>query len=113
MIDDVYTGNSLVQSSVSLTNATLIGAQGPVFPNVLPTPTTGPIISGWGITLDVLSPKLKTPYSEQANVTVERQLSSSMVFSVSGIFSRGVNLYGTRDINLPQPGGSYTYTIDN
>jgi hypothetical protein len=113
MIDDVYTGNSLVQTQVSLTNPTLINASGPVFPNVLSTPPGGNVTSGPGVTLDVLKPGLKTPYSEQANVTVERQLSNSMVFTASGIFSRGVNLYGTTDINLPAPSGSYTYTIDN
>jgi hypothetical protein len=56
---------------------------------------------------------LKTPYSEQATVAVERQLAQNMVVSVSGIFSRGVNLYGTTDINAPAPTGAYTYTIDN
>jgi hypothetical protein len=113
MIDDVYTGNSLVQTQVSLSNAALIAAQGPVFPNAIPTLAGSQVSSGPGITLDVLSAKLKTPYSEQANLTLERQLTNTLVLSASGIFSHGVNLYGTRDINMPALGAPFTYTIDN
>jgi hypothetical protein len=112
MIFDVYTGNGLpsTQISDSLNNATLI-KQGPVFPNVLAGPLTG--ITAGASTLDVLSPKLKTPYSEQATLSVERQLGKDMVLTVSGIFSRGVNLYGTQDINAPALGAPFTYTIDD
>ena len=110
MLDDVYTGNGIYQISDSLTssNPTLLAA-GPVFPNALAAPITG--ITSGASTLDVLSPKLKTPYSEQATVTVERQLTNDMVLSVSGIFSRGVNLMGTQDINAPALGAPFTYTI--
>ena len=111
MLDDVYTGNGLQQTSISLTNAALIASGGPVFPNVLGS--TAQVSSGPGVTLDVLSPKLKTPYSEQASMTLERQVSPSMVVSASGIFSHGVNLYGTQDLNMPALGAPYTYTINN
>jgi hypothetical protein len=108
MLDDVYTGNGIYQISDSLSNAALI-AQGPVFPNALAAPLAS--ITGGASTLDVLSPNLKTPYSEQATVAVERQLSKEMVLTVSGIFSRGVNLLGTEDINAPGLGAPFTYTI--
>jgi outer membrane receptor protein involved in Fe transport len=110
ILDDVYTGNGLPSTQISdnLNNATLI-KQGPVFPNVLSGPLTS--ITAGASTLDVLSPKLKTPYSEQATLSVERQLSKDMVLTVSGIFSRGVNLYGTQDINAPGLGAPFTYTI--
>lgn len=110
MLDDVYTGNGIYQISDSLTssNATLLAA-GPVFPNALAAPVTG--ITSGASTLDVLSPKLKTPYSEQASIALERQIAKDTVVTVSGIFSRGVNLYGTQDINAPALGASYTYTL--
>jgi len=110
MLDDVYTGNGIYQVSDSLSssNAALLAA-GPVFPNALAQPVTG--ITSGASTLDVLSPNLKTPYSEQAEVTAERQLSRDMVLTVSGIFSRGVNLYGTTDINAPALGAPFTYQI--
>jgi outer membrane receptor protein involved in Fe transport len=110
ILDDVYTGNGIYQVSDSLNNATLI-AQGPTFPNALAGPLT--TITQGASTLDVLSPHLKTPYSEQASIAVERQLSKDMVITVSGVFSRGVNLWGTQDINAPALGAPFTYTIDN
>jgi outer membrane receptor protein involved in Fe transport len=110
ILDDVYTGNGLYQVSDNLNNASLI-AQGPLFPNVLSAPLTG--LTQGASTLDVLSPNLKTPYSEQATIAVERQLSKDMVLTVSGIFSRGVNLWGTQDINAPALGAPFTYTIDD
>lgn len=110
ILDDVYTGNGIYQVSDSLSNATLI-AQGPTFPNALAAPLT--TITAGASTLDVLAPNLKTPYSEQATVAVERQLSKDMVLTVSGIFSRGINLWGTQDINAPGLGAPFTYTIDD
>ena len=71
-----------------------------------PAPLT--TITQGASTLDVLSPKLKTPYSEQATIAVERSASPrDMVLTVSGIFSRGVNLYGTQDINAPGAGRAF------
>ncbi|HLH40513.1 MAG TPA: TonB-dependent receptor [Bryobacteraceae bacterium] len=110
LLDDVLTGNGLYQVSDNLSNPALI-AQGPVFPNVLAAPLTG--LTQGASTLDVLSPKLKTPYSEQATIAVERQLAKDMVFTISGVFSRGVNLWGTQDINAPALGAPFTYIIDN
>jgi hypothetical protein len=110
MLDDIYPGNGIFQISDSLTssNSALLAA-GPVFPNALTAPVTG--ITSGASTLDVMSPNLKTPYSEQAEVTVERQLSKDMVLTVSGIFSRGVNLWGTQDINAPALGAPFTYIL--
>jgi hypothetical protein len=110
ILDDIYTGNGIYQVSDNLSNAALV-AQGPVFPNVLSGPLTN--LSQGASTLDVLSPKLKTPYSEQATIAVERQLSKDMVLTVSGIFSRGMNLWGTQDINAPGLGAPFTYTIND
>ena len=99
---------SIRSRTLDVLNATLI-APGPSFPNALAAPLTG--ITQGASTLDVLSPKLKTPYSEQATIAVERQIAKDMVLTVSGIFSRGVNLYGTQDINAPALGAPFTYTI--
>ena len=110
LLDDVYTGNGMYQVTDTLTssNASQL-ADGPRFPNALAAPIAG--ITASASTLDVLSPNLKTPYSEQANIAVERQLSKDMVLTVSGIFSRGVNIYGTQDINAPGLGAPFTYTL--
>jgi hypothetical protein len=112
LIDDPLTGNGMYQvaDTLSSTNPTLLAA-GPVFPGVLTAPVTG--LTSGASTLDVFAPNLKTPYSVQTNATVERQLSKDMVVTVSGIFTRGVNLYGTQDINAPALGAPFTYIIDN
>jgi len=82
LLNDLYTGNGIYQISDSLSssNSSLLAA-GPVFPNALTAPVTG--ITAGASTLDVLSPKLKTPYSEQATIAVERQLAKDMVLTVS------------------------------
>jgi outer membrane receptor protein involved in Fe transport len=110
ILDDIYTGNGIYQVSDNLSNAALI-AQGPLFPNALSGPLTN--LTQSASVLDVLAPHLKTPYSEQASIAVERQIAKDMVVTVSGIFSRGVNLWGTQDINAPALGAPFTYTIDN
>src|SRR5580698_8226217 len=69
LLDDLYTGNGMYQISDSLSNAALV-AQGPVFPNALAAPLTN--LTQGASTLDVLSPHLKTPYSEQATVAIQR-----------------------------------------
>ena len=108
LLDDVYTGNGIYQISDNLSNAALI-AQGPTFPHALAAPLTS--ITQGASTLDVLAPGLKTPYSEQATIAVERSLAKDMVLTVSGIFSRGVNIFGTQDINAPGLGAPFTYSI--
>ena len=63
--------------------------------------------------LQFLAPNLKTPYSEQGNIGIQRQLARDVAVSVSYLWSRGVQLYGVRDINLPTGTTNYTYTIDD
>lgn len=112
LIDNFFTTNGVYQiaDSLSSTNATQLAA-GPSFPNILAAPPTGASVSA--STLQFAAPNLKTPYSEQATLAVERQLSKDMVLTVSGIWSRGVNLYGVTDLNAPAPTTNFTYLIDN
>ena len=63
--------------------------------------------------LQFLAPNIKTPYSEQGNIGVQRQLTSDIAINVSYIWSRGVQLYGVRDLNLPTTTTNYTYTVDD
>src|ERR1700719_2773822 len=56
---------------------------------------------------------MKTPYSGQATIAVERQLAKDMVLTVSGIWSHGVNLYGVTDLNAPALGPNFTYKIND
>jgi hypothetical protein len=110
LIDNLWTTNGIYQVADSFaTNNPAQLAVSPVFPNSLASAPTGASVGA--ATIQFASPNLKTPYSEQANITVERQIGHDMVFSASGIWSRGVNLIGTTDINVGNPTSSYTYTV--
>jgi len=110
LIDNLWTTNGIYQiaDSLSATNPTQIAA-GPIFPNALPSPPTGASVSA--ATIQFADPHLKAPYTQQANITVEHQLTTDMTVDVSGIWSRGVHLMSTVDLNAPTPTSSYTYTI--
>ena len=112
LIDDLWTTNGIYQISDSLSssNSTQLAA-GPVFPNVLAAPPAGASVAA--ATIQFAAPNLKTPYSAQANITLERQLTSDMLLSVSGMTSRGIHLLGSVDVNAPQPTSSFTYIIEN
>ncbi len=113
-IDNLFTtGNGLYQTSVSLaaTQAAQLAA-GPVFPNALAAqPANGSISAA---SLQYLEPGVKTPYTEQGNIGIQRQLTKDMALNVSYLWTRGVQLPGVRDMNLPALGSqTYTYTIDD
>lgn len=112
-IDNLFTtGNGIVQSSISLANTQQAQLNaGPVFPNTLSALPTAASTSA--LNLQFMEPNLRTPYSEQGNVTIQRQLASDIALSVSYVWSHGVQLYGIRDLNLPTATTPFTYTIDD
>ncbi|MGB7721133.1 MAG: TonB-dependent receptor, partial [Bryobacteraceae bacterium] len=116
-IDDLFTtGNGLYQQSVSLTgfpgNTPSQYAAGPVFPNSLSAvPSAATTASG--VNLQEYSPNMKTPYSEQGNIGIQRQISSDVGVTVSYLWSRGLQMVGVRDLNFPTNTTNFTYTIDN
>ena len=66
-------------------------------------------------TITTADPKLPTPYSQQAQLTVEREIASDL--SVSGLYmlNRGVKYPGLRNTNLPPAivvNGRPTYNIE-
>jgi hypothetical protein len=111
LIDNLWTTNGIYQiaDSFSATNATQL-AVGPVFPYALSAPPTGASVGA--ATLQFAAPNLKTPYSQQGNLAVSRELGRGMVITASGIWSRGVNLYGVTDLNALAT-TNYTYTIED
>jgi uncharacterized membrane protein YgcG len=71
------------------------------FPNIPPLNTVGGCQAGSNIyTVD---PNLRTPYTMQGGVGLERQLSKSATVSVTYLTSHGVHQILTRDINAPLP----------
>jgi outer membrane receptor protein involved in Fe transport len=112
LVDNLWTTNGIYQiaDTLSSTNAAQLAA-GPVFPNALGSAPTGATVSA--STVEFAAPNLKTPYSEQGTIGVERQIGKDMVLTLSGVWSHGVNLYDSQDLNAPAATVSHTYTIDD
>ena len=57
--------------------------------------------------MNIASKDFRSPYTQQADLAVERQLTKDMALTVSGIWSRGLHLTSVNDINIgaPGPGG--------
>jgi hypothetical protein len=112
-LQDLFTNNAATTSSLSL--AATQAAQkavGPVFPGILAGIPTGLSVSA--VSFQFAAPNWKVPYSEQGTFAVERQLAPDLAATASYIWSRGVDLYGVRDLNLPQLGSTtYTYQIND
>jgi hypothetical protein len=108
---DLWLGNGVSQQAVSLSSTTPAQfAAGPVFPNNLSSVPSGYQLGAASI--QFASPNWKTPYSEQGTFAVERQLTRDIILTTSYIWSRGIQLYSERDLNLPPLGSqTFTYTI--
>ena len=112
LIDNLWTTNGIYQVADSLSASVPAQlAAGPNFPNRLSGPPTGASVGA--ATIQFADPNLKTPYSAQANLTLERQITPNILLSVSGIMSRGIHLLGAVDVNANPPSGSFTYTVNN
>lgn len=109
-IGNLFTGNGVTTTAISLsgTQAPQL-AVGPTFPNILSAVPAGLTVGASNI--QFAAPNLKTPYSEQATFAVEREIMHDLALTTSVIWSRGVQLYSVRDLNLPTASVPFTYTI--
>jgi hypothetical protein len=106
-ISTLFLGNGRYQTNVSI-NATGVGA--PVFPNVFASASGLPSAS---INLQFAAPDFHNPYTQQGNVTIERQLARDLGLSVSYMWTRGIGMWTQRDVNLGPPGTTRTYVIQD
>ncbi len=113
LIDDLFTNNGVFQTSISLQgNNAAQSAAGPVYWN--PLAGTPPGLLGAGAAnIQFAAPNLRTPYSEQGTLAVERQLGHDVSLTASYIWSRGLQLLTSRDLNIGAPGPNVTYAIDD
>lgn len=112
LIDNLFSGNGVYQTSITLQgNNPAQLAIGPVYWNALRGAPPG--VSSGAVNIQFAAPNLRTPYSEQGTIGVERQLGANTSLSASYIWSRGVQLLTSRDLNVGAPAPDVTYTIDN
>ncbi|HUK17136.1 MAG TPA: TonB-dependent receptor [Bryobacteraceae bacterium] len=112
LIDNLFTDNGVYQTSISLqSNNPAQLASGPVYWNALGN--MPPSASVGAANIQFAAPNLRTPYSEQGTVAVERQFGRDVTLAASYLWSRGVQLLASRDLNMGAPGPDVTYTVDN
>ena len=107
MLDSLFLGNGQYQTAISINN---LQAGAPVFPNVLSSSTGLP---GGTIALTYAAEGFRSPYSQQGNLSIERQLSRDLGLTVSYIWSRGIAMFTQRDMNLGAFGPNVTYKIND
>ena len=112
LIDNLFTNNGTFQTSISLQSSSAAQlASGPVYGNTLASAPPG---AGAGATnIQFAAPNLRTPYSEQGVLAVERQLGRDVSLSASYIWGRGLQLLTSRDLNIGAPGPVVAFTIDD
>ena len=112
LINTLFVNNNIYQRALTLDITRPADlAVGPVFPNNLANLDRTPPAGTTGITF--ADKNLRNPYTHQANVAVERQLTSTISLTVSYLWSRGVRLYTIRDLNAGPLGAPVTYTIQD
>jgi outer membrane receptor protein involved in Fe transport len=110
LINTLFVNNNVYQKSITYNSATAAQlAAGPSYPNFLPSTNFNPPAG----TTDIIfaDPNLRNPYTHQANLGMEHELSSTLSLNVSYAWSRGVRLYGVRDLNVGPLGAPVTYKI--
>ena len=106
-IENFFLSNGVYQSSYSFSTPAQL-AFGPVFPQAL---NAAPSFSIAPPSIFAPSSTFRNPYSEQADIAIERQISKNTSLTVSYVFSRGLHLLQTRDLNAAAPTSSYTFPI--
>ncbi|MBZ5617308.1 MAG: carboxypeptidase regulatory-like domain-containing protein [Acidobacteriia bacterium] len=113
LINTFFLGNGLYQKAISLNSSNASDkANGPVFPNVLPNSGNFNPPAG-SVSLNIASKDFRTPYTQQADLAIEHQLTNDLSFTASYIWSRGLHLTSVNDINIGPPAGSLTYRIND
>ncbi|MCS7025456.1 MAG: TonB-dependent receptor [Bryobacteraceae bacterium] len=102
--------NGVVQRSLTLQgNVPADLAVGPVFPNRLTnldrTPPPGTV------TISFAAPDLATPYTQQGDLSLERELTRSTALTVSYLWNRALKNMTRQDLNIGPATGSFTYRI--
>ncbi|MBI3207553.1 MAG: TonB-dependent receptor [Candidatus Solibacter usitatus] len=101
----LFESNGVYQPSVLLQPAT---NGSPVFPNILSSAAGLPTGT---VSLVFAAPDFRKPYTQQGTLAVERQFGRTVGVTASYIWSRGVHLFTTRDLNMGPLGPNVTYQI--
>jgi TonB dependent receptor len=109
--DGLAKGNGSYQPSYSLSSTVAAQfAAGPAFPAYLPTNPSG---AANAPTIQFDTKDFRNSYSEQAQLSIQREIEKNTSMTVSYIWSRGIHVASAYNANLSTPTQSYTYLIDD
>jgi hypothetical protein len=113
LLNTFFLGNGIYQKSISLNSSNASDkANGPVFPNVLPNSGAFSPPAG-SVSLNIPDAHFRTPYTQQGDIAIERQLARDLSFTGSYIWSRGLHLTSVQDVNIGAPACCVTYRIND
>jgi outer membrane receptor protein involved in Fe transport len=98
--------NGVVQKTIFFVPSV---SEAPTFPNYL----TSTSISGSGSNVTYADSNLKTPYTEQADFTVEQRLDRKTTATISYLWNDGIDFLTRKDDNLVAPSSTYRWTIQD
>lgn len=107
LLDTFYLASGQIQTSIFV-NATQAG--GPVFPNIVASAQGLPAGTA---NLQFAADNFYAPYTQQGNLSIERELTRDLGLTVSYLWSRGVGLITQQDVNLGPVGPTVTYRIND
>jgi outer membrane receptor protein involved in Fe transport len=105
LMQNLINNNAVYQQSLSLTSSNY--SAGPVFPTRLASSS----LARGGTTVEFADKNLRTPYTEQGTVAIERQFGKDIGLTVSYLWNRGIQGLGVRDLNIGPATGTQTYRI--
>ena len=106
-LDTLFLGNGKYQTTISVL-PTQTGA--PIFPNVVANVSAVPAGT---VNITFADPNFRNPYTVQGTLAVERQVHRDWTLTASYMYSRGVALITSRDLNLGAPTTTATYIIND
>jgi outer membrane receptor for ferrienterochelin and colicin len=115
LLQNLYFNNGVYQPQLTL-NGTVANdlARGPLFPGILPPQFgTGLTPPPGSIDVQYASADFRQPYTQQADIAIERQLTQNMGLTVSYVWTRGIGLWTTIDRNIGELGAPVTYRIND
>ena len=120
VIGTFFLENGVFQQSVVLDRRFLSNPQfGPVFPNSLPAfdpgQLPGPSNPNFTSAIDLTLPSksYRNAYTQQADIGIERAITSSLGVSATYLWNRGLHLTTVRDLNIGPATTSVSYLIDD
>jgi outer membrane receptor for ferrienterochelin and colicin len=112
LINTLHLENGVVQKQISLNSAIAADlALGPVFPAKLAGIDRNP--PAGTIDISMAAPNMRNPYTQQGDVGIEHEITRDLGLTVSYLWSRGVQLYTVRDLNVGPLGADVTYRIND